>query len=145
MTYVKFNPATRSINGFVDGFLNDFPSILNKTFTTEASSHAPVNITENKESYKIELSVPGRIKEDFKINIEKNLLIISYEKKEGTPQENEKTIKTEFNFASFRRTFTLDEKVDAEKISAKYENGILVLNVPKKEELIQSPKEIQIQ
>jgi HSP20 family protein len=118
---------------------------LNKNLATDANIHAPVNITEAKEFYKLELAVPGRNKEDFKINIDRNLLTVSFEKKEEVKEENETFVRNEFSFNSFKRTFTLNEKVDAERISAKYENGILVLNLPKKEELIQAPKEVQIQ
>lgn len=146
MNYVKFNPQTpKAFNGLVNEFFNEFPAIFNNTFSTEASVHAPVNILETNDSYKIELAVPGRNKEDFKINIDRNLLTISYEKKQETKEENEKVVRNEFSFSSFKRSFTLDEKVDAEKISAKYENGILELTIAKKEELIPSPKEIQIQ
>ena len=145
MTYVKFPATTKSLNGLVDGFFNEFPSLLNKNFATEGSVHAPVNITESKESYKLELAVPGRNKEDFKINIDRNLLTVSFEKREEVKNENETLVRNEFSFSSFKRTFTLNEKVDAEKISAKYENGILVLILAKKEELLQAPKEVQIQ
>lgn len=146
MTYVKFNPQhPKVLNGFVNEFFNELPTIFNKTFSTESSVHAPVNIIESKDSYKIEMAVPGRNKEDFKINVDRNLLTVSFEKKEETQNENEKVVRSEFSFSSFKRTFTLDDKVDAEKISAKYENGILELSIAKKEELIPSPKEIQIQ
>ena len=146
MTYVKFNqPHSKTIDGFVNGFLNDLPSMLGKSYSSDSTIQAPANIIESKENYKIELAVPGRNKEDFKIQIDKNLLNVSFEKKNPTLNENEKVIRSEFSFNSFKRTFTLDDKVDAEKISAKYENGILILNIPKKEELVKAPKEIEIQ
>ncbi len=115
MTYVKFHPATKSLNGLVDGFFNELPSVFNKPFTTDVTTNAPVNISETPENYILELAVPGRSKEDFKINIDRNLLTVSYEKKDETKEENEKIVRTEFSYASFKRTFTLDEKVMLKK------------------------------
>ncbi len=91
----------------------------------------------------MEFNVPGRNKEDFKLNIEKDLLTVIYEKKEET--QPYKTIRKEFVFSSFKRSFSLDEKINAEAIEAKYENGILKVYLPKKEEVKIAPKQISIQ
>jgi HSP20 family protein len=145
MTLVKFNqPMSRSLNNFFD-LWNEMPNVLGKTFTPETTGQAPVNITETNETYKLEFSLPGRKKEEFNVSIDKNLLTVSYEKKQEQEEENEKRIRKEFSFESFKRTFTLDERIEAEKISAKYENGILTLELPKKEEVKNNPKQIEIQ
>jgi HSP20 family protein len=143
MTLLKVNHP-KTYNGWVDEFLNDLPTSFGKTFTAETNVPG-VNIKETNDAYVLVLFAPGRTKEDFKINIEKNLLTISSEKKGEENNENEKQIRTEFNLQPFKRTFTLDEKIDAEKIEAKYENGLLVLRLPKKEEVKLVPKQISVQ
>ncbi len=143
MTLLKVNHPKR-YNRWADEFLNDFPTSFGKTFTAETNL-PQVNIKETNDAYVLELSAPGRTKEDFKINIQKNLLTISSEKKDEENNENEKQIRTEFNLQPFKRTFTLDEKIDAEKIEAKYENGLLALKLAKKEEVKLVPKQIFVQ
>jgi HSP20 family protein len=91
------------------------------------------------------LIVPGRSKEDFKIQVEQGLLTISFDKKEETNnQDGYKTIRREFEFKSFKRSFSVDDKVDVDGIQAKYENGVLKLLLPKKEESKQSARQINI-
>jgi HSP20 family protein len=104
-----------------------------------------VNIHETKDAYHLELNVPGREKEDFTINVDKGLLTIGYEKKQEQKSEGYKTVRREFSFESFKRSFTIDEKIDANNIQAKYENGLLKLHLPKKEEHKQEAKQIPVQ
>lgn len=145
MTLLKVNqPGSGFINNWMDDLLNDFPTTFAKTFKEDAVM-PQVNIKEAKDTYLLELVAPGRNKEDFKINVEKNILTVSYDKKDEQKTEDEKYIRREFNFKSFKRTFTLDEKVTAENIEAKYENGVLKLNLPKKEEVKVATKEIAVQ
>jgi len=92
-----------------------------------------VNIAESPEAYRLEVAVPGYSKEDFKLKVEKDQLIISAEKKEETKNETEKVTRKEFHYHSFKRSFHLPETVQGEKIEAKYENGILHVVIPKKE------------
>ncbi len=140
MTLVKLNqPGARTLDSFLDSFLNDVPSNRNNNFNFPA-----VNIIENKDEYQLEFNAPGRSKEDFKIIVEKNILTVSFEKIEEKQDENKKVIKKEFSLQSFKRSFTLDEKIAADNIAAKYENGILYLTLPKKEEVKIQPKEIAI-
>jgi HSP20 family protein len=143
MTLLKVNQP-RHMNGWMDEFLNDFPTAFGKTFK-EQLFVPQVNIKETNDAYLLELSAPGRNKEDFKINVEKNLLTISSEKKEETNTESEKQIRREFSVQSFKRTFTLDDKIQADNIQAKYENGLLTLTLPKKEEVKLVTKEISVQ
>ena len=88
---------------------------------------------------------PGFEKTDFKVNIDQDILTISAEKQEETKNENDKQIRKEYSYRSFKRSFTLDEKIDASGIEAKYVNGVLTLNLPKKEQVKASAQEITIQ
>ncbi|MEX2512977.1 MAG: Hsp20/alpha crystallin family protein [Cyclobacteriaceae bacterium] len=91
-----------------------------------------VNINEDKQSYQLEIAAPGFKKEDFKINYEKDSLVISSEIKEESKSEG-KTTRREFNYSSFSRSFYVPEdSVDVEKISAQYQDGILTIAIPKK-------------
>jgi HSP20 family protein len=141
MTLVKRHPA--NFNFLVDEIFNGFPAHWGKD---QVHNHfAPaVNIHETTDGYHVELNVPGRTKEDFKVSIDNNLLTIAFEQKETIENKDYKTLRREFSFKSFKRSFTLDEKVNADAIQAKYENGILKLYLPKKEEVKVAPKEITI-
>ncbi|HVM90196.1 MAG TPA: Hsp20/alpha crystallin family protein [Puia sp.] len=140
---VNNNPAQRNINSVFDQFFNDFPALVNKEWNNW--NFPPVNIHETKDAYHLELNVPGRTKEDFKINVENGLLTITYEKKEEPKQEDYKTVRREFSFRSFKRSFNLDDSADANNIQAKYENGLLKLFVPKKEQEKNSSRQIIIE
>jgi HSP20 family protein len=94
---------------------------------------ALVNILENEQQYQLQVIAPGLQKEDFKIDIENGKLSISFEHKDTTTEKQEKWIRQEFKMESFKRSFTLNEKIDASAIQAVYENGILNVRLPKKE------------
>jgi HSP20 family protein len=141
MTLVKHNTAP--FNSLFDELFNHFPATWGRD-ANQAYAVVPVNIHETNEGYHLELNAPGRNKEDFKVNIENGLLTISYEKKESQEQKDYKTIRREFSFRSFKRSFTIDEKINADGIQARYENGVLKVYLPKKEEIKVSPKEISI-
>ena len=153
MSTVKlFNrrPYEAGFNNFLDGFFNDFP-VLSKNDATQSSiGFAPVNITEQEKSYNIEVVAPGFDKNDFKVNVEENILTIAAEKKSEVKEGEEakskgKQIRKEYNYRSFKRSFSLDDKIDGEQIEAKYVNGVLTLNLPKKPEVKTSAKQISIQ
>lgn len=143
MTMVKVHsPVQKNLNSFFDEFFNELPAFgktINNLFTPAA------NIVEAADAYHVELNVPGRNKEDFNITVDKGLLTISYEKKEETKNEDLKVVRREFSFQSFKRSFTLDDKINAEAIQAKYENGLLKLLLPKLTEEKQPVKNITIQ
>lgn len=142
MTFVKTNykPA-RNFTHLFDELLNDFPAFSNGS----GQSFPPVNIVETSDAYHLELSAPGRSKEDFKVSLDNEQLTISYEKKEETKNDDVKSIRREFGFQSFKRSFSLDNKIDAAAIQAKYENGLLKLFLPKKAEVKEGAKDITIQ
>lgn len=119
---------------FVPGLFNIMDRFLTEDFQGAMKATQPaVNIVENEKSYELALVAPGLNKSDFKIAIEKSLLTISYEKKEETVEKTEKMIRQEFSSSSFKRSFTLTEKLNSDAITAKYENGILNVSIPKAE------------
>jgi HSP20 family protein len=146
MTLVKVNnPINRSFDGLMNELFNELPATFGKAMREDVLNFPPVNIIEKNDAYHIELAAPGMDKADFNVKLENNLLTISTEKKEEKTAENEKMIRREFTYKAFKRSFTVDEKIDAAGISAKYENGILKLELPKKEVIKNAAKEISIQ
>ena len=145
MSYVKMNNNYRSFDGLMKELFNDFPSAVTKTVREDVLHYPPVNITDKPASYGVELMVPGFEKADFNIKLDNNTLTVSTEKKEVAAVENEKSIRKEFALKTFKRSFTVNEKIDTENISAKYENGILKLELPKKEIMNAGAKDISIQ
>ncbi|MEO6915063.1 MAG: Hsp20/alpha crystallin family protein [Chitinophagaceae bacterium] len=142
MTYVNFNrPSNRTFNNFFNELVNELPG----SGKDSSLANPPVNILETENDFQLELNVPGRSKEDFQVTVEKGLLTIAFEKKEEVKPEGIKSIRKEFTFSSFKRSFSLDDKVDAENIQAKYENGLLKFVLPKKAEVKESTKQISIQ
>jgi HSP20 family protein len=143
MTQLKF--VNRPVAKQFDNFFNDFfsPAVWS-TPSGDVASNPAANVHETPTAYVLEISAPGRNKEDFKVNLDKDLLTVSYEKKEEATTENNKTVRREFHYNSFKRSFSLDEKIDASNIQAKYENGILKIDLPKKPEVQEQPKQISI-
>lgn len=113
-----------------------FPTLWDYSTT---SSMPTVNIIESKDNFIIELAAPGLEKEDFKIDLHNNVLTISSEKEEKSNDSNEKFHRREFNYFSFRRSFTLPNSVNADKIEAAHKNGILSVLIPKKDEAKEKP------
>ncbi|MDP4285186.1 MAG: Hsp20/alpha crystallin family protein [Bacteroidota bacterium] len=93
-----------------------------------------MNITENKEDYKVTLAAPGLKKSDFKIDVEGNMLTISSEKEENREEKDVRYTRKEYSYSSFSRSFMLPEDVKQANIEATYEDGVLKLKLPKKEE-----------
>jgi len=118
---------------------NDFPA-------WDLSVRTPTaNIIENTKDYRIEMAAPGLEKKDFHISVENDLLTISAEKEEKTEEKNDAYTSKEFSYNSFSRSFRLPENWVADKVDAKYENGILKITLPKKEVTVLKPaKEIKV-
>ena len=93
-----------------------------------------VNITESKDSYLVSLAAPGMKKEDFKIDVDGNMLTISTETEERKEEKDKRFTRQEYNYSSFSRSFSLPEEINKEKIEAKYEDGVLKVTLPHKEE-----------
>jgi HSP20 family protein len=132
--------ATNQFSPSVDAFFNDFsPRDLmnwtNQSLATMGTNLPSVNLKETDKKIEIEMAVPGLKKQDFKVEVENNLLSISSEKEEEK-QEISKVdnyYKKEFNYQSFRRSFSLPDYADENKISADYKDGILHVEIDKKE------------
>jgi HSP20 family protein len=142
MTLVKLN--NRQLPSNLDSVFNDlwtgFAGGISQGF-----SAAPVNVHETKDGYHVEVSAPGLNKDNFDIKVENGLLTISYEKKEETKADDYKTLRREFSYRSFKRSFSLNDDVNAENIRAKYENGILKVFLPKTEPTQNGTRQINIQ
>jgi HSP20 family protein len=121
-----------------------FGNLMDDFFPAPSAYYPPVNIIEKEQGFNIELKVPGIEKEAINIQIEKGLLIISHQQSEHKDPKVEKLIKREFSIKSFKRTFSLDEKINTQAIDAKMENGILTLSLPLKEESVEPKKTISI-
>lgn len=147
MAYVKFSrkPFEGTFNNLVDDLFTELPVLLSSGFNnTVRKDSVPVNVKEIEKSFQLDVIAPGFDKTDFKVNIEQDILTVSAEKTNEVNEESEKQIRKEYNFRSFKRSFTLDEKIDATNIEASYVNGVLRLNLPKKEAVKQSATEIVI-
>ncbi|MFB9055305.1 Hsp20/alpha crystallin family protein [Mariniflexile ostreae] len=123
---------------FDDFFLNDFPTVFSSNFNTGISL-PKVNIKETSDDFVVEMAVPGLKKSDFKIDLDNYVLSISAEIEEDKEANDEGYTRREFGYASFKRTFTLPETIDEAKINASYNEGVLKIHLPKREEAKQKP------
>lgn len=139
MTLLKNN----HLHVLIDELFNQAPAKLK-----EANWHhsAAANILEHENSYELIISAPGRLKQDFSLEVVNSTLTVAY-----TPQQQStetatstKYIKNEFSTLAFKRSFTLDDKIDTENIGARYENGLLYVQLPKKESVKAGNKSIAI-
>ncbi|WP_121811851.1 Hsp20/alpha crystallin family protein [Mucilaginibacter kameinonensis] len=145
MTLVKFNNGHK--NTSANPFFSDvFDSLINDSFLSDKLiARVPaVNIAETENEFHVELAVPGLKKEDFKINLDKNVLSVAAEKKAENVEEGKKFSKREYSYNSFVRSFTLPESADQSKIDADYADGILKLTIAKKEEAKFQTREIAV-
>lgn len=147
MTHSKFHNRNynRSFDNIVDELFNGLPVVLNDGYNyLTKQGYVPVNIHEIENGYSLEVVAPGFEKTDFKVNVDGNILTISAEKKKEENRQTEKQIRKEYSYRSFKRSFTIDEKIDATAIDASYVNGVLRLNLPKKAEVREAAKDITI-
>lgn len=141
MTMLRFDP----FRGFEHSMrkMQDFAKDLSEGVSIETGNFKPrVDISEDSANVYVYAEMPGMIKENIKVNIsEDNTLVIKGEKKPAIP-ENATLQRTERGFGLFERQFLLPENLEIDKISAKYENGVLELVIPKKEPV--KPKEVDV-
>ncbi|AJR02934.1 Hsp20/alpha crystallin family protein [Siansivirga zeaxanthinifaciens] len=131
-------------NWLDDIFNRDLPSVFTSNFN-KGITLPQVNIKETADAYIVDMAVPGLKKSDFHIDLDNQLLSISTEIKEENEQKDANYTRREYGYSSFKRTFTLPETVNEEKINATYKDGILSILLPKKEEAKQKPaRTIQI-
>ena len=125
-----------------------FPSLMNDFFNDDLrmnlinSNHSvpSVNSIESDDSFEIDLAVPGMKKDDFTIQLNDKVLVISSENTNSVDNANMRL--NEFNYSSFQRSFRVPETVELEKIKANYKNGILKIKLPKKKDSITKPDRV---
>ena len=118
-----------------------FNDMFDNNWMTSTRTTAPaVNVIENEKNYVVEVAAPGMEKQDFTISLEDEQLVIAMEKKEDSKQDSAHYLRREFNYASFKQAYVLPDDVMVENVSAKMENGILTITLPKKQEIIERQK-----
>lgn len=142
-------PMLRRTRGNVPSFIDDFfgKDWMDSVFSDRPGISTPaVNVKETDDDFLIEVAAPGLEKKDFKVDLDNNVLTISSEKEVSDENKEEgRFMRREFSYASFSRSFTLPEAVDAEKINARHADGILLITIPKREEAKRKPpKQIDI-
>src|ERR1700744_1305061 len=144
MTLVKFNNDRK--NTLMPGFSDVFDSIFNDTFFNDRMvTRVPaVNISETENNYHIEMAAPGLKKEDFKMNLERNQLSISVEQSANHEDNQKNYSKREYSYSSFVRSFTLPESADHGQIEASYTDGVLRIDIAKREEAKMVRRQIEI-
>ncbi len=138
MALVRF---TNQFPSFFDRFLdNELFDWSSRNFSNTNTTLPSVNIKESDDDFEVEVAAPGFTKSDFRIELNHDLLTVSSEKEvENETKEGQQFTQREFSYQSFSRSFTLPNTADSEKIEAKYENGILRILIPKKEEAKPKP------
>ncbi|GAA4167821.1 Hsp20/alpha crystallin family protein [Sphingobacterium ginsenosidimutans] len=144
--------AKRNWNNFslfspmFDNFNRELLNWDNKNYSSISTTVPAVNIKENGDTFEVEVAAPGMAKDDFKVTLDGNLLTISSVKQEQNEEHQDNYTRREFSYQSFQRSFELQkEVVDQDNIQARYENGVLRLTIPKKEEAKQKePRLIEI-
>ena len=148
MTLVKFNSDKQNNNhrGLVPTFGGVFDSIFTDSFFrgSDMAVVPAVNICETADHFHVELAAPGLSKEDFRINLERKMLTISVHKENSSEQEERSFSRKEFSYRSFTRSFTLPDSADENAIEAKYNDGILKVEIPKREEAKNITRQISI-
>lgn len=146
MTLVKFNADQKRKNGLMPGFSDVFDSIFNDSFLSDRMvARVPaVNVSETDSEYQIELAAPGLKKDDFKLKLERDVLSISVEQSQHNQQEERNYTKREYSYSSFVRSFTLPDSADENGVEAKYEEGVLRISIPKREDAKTTSRQIEI-
>lgn len=154
MTQLTTRSRRNGNGGLFPALRNDF--ITNRFFTPRlfdfdenfldgGLNSPPANISETDKEFKLDLSVPGMKRDDFKVDVEDGVLTISSEKEEKKTENENNFRRREFSYSSFSRSFTLPENVDENNINAKYDNGMLQVTIPKKEVTVsKQKKEIKV-
>lgn len=143
MTLIKFEPFRKleTLHDKIQRYFDDFP---NFGFNLNDSFYPRINISEDKENINVVAEIPGVKKDDIKITLQDNILTIEGEKKKETEQKEKNYFRSERMYGSFKRCFTLPDLVDSEKVEAKFENGMLNIQLKKIEQKVKSEKVIEL-
>ena len=146
MTLIKFNNRNRLFPSWNNDNLKSFLSndnFFNNDFFEEDSLMPAMNVKEHDNDFEIEFAAPGFSKKDFEVTIDDNILNVCGEKKKETEEKDDDYTRKEFSYNSFKRSLSLPKSVNAEQdVKATYKNGILKLNLQKKEEAKELPKKV---
>jgi HSP20 family protein len=144
---------TRTRNRNLSSLQNEIDRVFDRFFPSrdqneESTSSQAVwrprmDLIESEDAYRLHLDMPGMSTDDLKISYQDNELVVSGERESSRTDENEEFVRVERSFGHFRRSFTLPRTVDADNISATYDNGVLTVTVPKTEAV--KPRQIEIQ
>ena len=143
MTLIKFEPfrELESLHDRIQKYFDDFP---NFEFNLNENFYPRIDISEDKDNINVVAEIPGVKKDDIKITLQDNILTIEGEKKKETEQKEKNFFRSERMYGSFKRCFTLPDMVDSEKVEAKFENGMLNIQLKKIEHKIKSEKIIEL-
>ncbi|MBP7680098.1 MAG: Hsp20/alpha crystallin family protein [Saprospiraceae bacterium] len=137
MSFVKLYQKAPMFQSFANELFNrSLSDIVGSDFV---NTQPAVNVVETPNGFAIQVAAPGLEKNDFDVQVDKNLLTISAKKEQETTVAEGKFTRREFNFSSFKRSFQLPETVQTDNISATYEQGVLTLNIVKKDEAKPAP------
>lgn len=145
MSLIRRNPELPAFGNLIDQFFNnDFFDWNNRNFSKTNTTLPAVNVKEDNDQFTLEVAAPGMHKDDFKVELDHNVLRISSEKQHEATEgkEGDRYTRREFSYQSFMRSFTLPETADTAKIGARYEDGVLYLDIPKKEEAKPKPSRL---
>jgi len=132
MSIIKRNGGFPSFNSMISDFFND-DFFRAPAFFGSKEAVPAANVKENPDNFEIEVAAPGLTKEDFSLIVEQGVLTIASEKKNEQTEEKDNYTRKEFSYSSFQRSFTLPESVDQDNIKANYKNGVLLVQLDKKE------------
>jgi HSP20 family protein len=127
---------------YLPNFADDFfgKDVVSNFLDNQSVFSMPaVNIVETKDNFKIEVAAPGLNKDDFKIDLHNNVLSISSEKQNSKDDKNERIMRREFSYSSFKRSFGLPDLVEQDQIKAIHQNGVLIIEIPKRDEAKEKP------
>lgn len=143
MSLIKWRDRTLPTgNTFFDNFFRDDEGLF-PTFFRERTVPA-VNVSEDDKFFRVELAAPGMKRDDFHVALERNMLVIKSEKEEEKEEKEKTWTRKEYNYSAFERSFWMPENVLADKISANYHDGVLVVEIPKKEVEVKKVKTIEV-
>ncbi len=148
MTLIRRESNAPTWSNFFNDIINrDWYDWSHQNYSPTNTTIPSVNIKEDTNGFEVEVAVPGFKKEDFKIELNNSLLTIKSEKKEEKECKNDECYtRREFSYQSFSRSFTLPVTVESDKINAQYDNGILKVILPKRDEHKPRPsRQIDIQ
>jgi len=134
MSTLAVSKKMESFPTVFDDFFKPWNEWFDKSMFGRTMNVPAVNITEQDNQYMVTLAAPGLKKDDFKIDVDGNIITISTEKEETKEEKEKSYTRKEYNYSTFSRSFTLPEEINKEKIEAKYENGELHISLPRKEE-----------